>query len=196
MYALKLSDLSADPVSHIGKEREQMKTAVLIFAVLVGAIIVSGCTISSTPVVELKQFPIENLDGVIARSAVEFDIEVSSDGNGSLRIRADAPMSVRLFEVTDIDIEDARLIYQARVRSEDIRGQVYLEMLCHFSGAGEFFSRNIQTPISGTTEWTTEETPFFLQKGQKPDYIKLNLVIDGVGTVWIDDVRLLVGPLG
>jgi hypothetical protein len=59
-----------------------MKTAVLIFSVLIGAMIVSSCTISSTPVVELKQFPIENLDGVVARSAVEFHSEVSSDGNG------------------------------------------------------------------------------------------------------------------
>ena len=76
MYALKLSDLVADPVSHVGREREQMKIAVLIFSVLIGAIIVSGCTISSTPVVELKQFPIENLDGVVARSAVEFDNKI------------------------------------------------------------------------------------------------------------------------
>lgn len=76
MYALKLSDLVAEPVSHVGKEKEQMIIAVLMFSVLIGAIIVSGCTINSTPVVELKQFPIENLDGVIARSPVEFDNEI------------------------------------------------------------------------------------------------------------------------
>ncbi len=76
MYALKLSDLVAEPVSHVGKEKEQMIIAVLMFSVLIGAIIVSGCTINSTSVVELKQFPIENLDGVIARSPVEFDNEI------------------------------------------------------------------------------------------------------------------------
>jgi len=49
--------------------------------------------------------------------------------------------------------------------------------------------------VSGTTDWTTEETPFFLQKGENPDNIKLNLVMNGTGTAWIDDIRLLKGAL-
>ncbi len=38
-------------------------------------------------------------------------------------------------------------------------------------------------------------TPFLLQQGQKPDLIRLNLVVKGKGRVWIDDVRLLRRPL-
>ncbi|MCZ6549959.1 MAG: hypothetical protein V3R69_01565 [candidate division NC10 bacterium] len=102
---------------------------------------------------------------------------------------------MRLFEVGDLTVENARLIYQAKVRTAGVDGQVYLEMWCHFPGKGEFFSRGLETPLTGTTEWTTEETSFFLKKGQKPDYIKLNLVINGTGTAWIDDIRLLKGPL-
>lgn len=37
--------------------------------------------------------------------------------------------------------------------------------------------------------------PFFLQKGENPDNVKLNLVIEGKGTVWIDDIHLYKGPL-
>ena len=62
-------------------------------------------------------------------------------------------------------------------------------------GKGEFFSRGLQSPLTGTTNWTTEETPFLLKKGEKPDLVKLNLVINGKGTAWIDDVLLLKGPL-
>jgi hypothetical protein len=40
-----------------------------------------------------------------------------------------------------------------------------------------------------------EETPFFLKKGENPDNVKLNLVINGKGTAWIDDIRVLKGPL-
>jgi len=40
------------------------------------------------------------------------------------------------------------------------------------------------------------ETPFFFKKGENPDNIKLNLIIKGKGTVWIDDIRLLKGPFG
>ena len=102
---------------------------------------------------------------------------------------------MHLFECGNIDIENARLIYQARLRTEDVKGQVYLEMWCYFTGKGQFFSRGLDSPLSVSTEWTTQETPFFLKKGENPDDIKLNLVINGTGTVWIDDIRVLKGPL-
>lgn len=154
-----------------------------------------GCSQPATQVTELRHFPLNNTNGIITRSNVAFDKHSSSDGNGSLRVNVTAPTVVRLFEVGDLNVENARLIYQAKVRTEGVDGHVYLEMWCHFPGKGEFFSRSLQTPLSGTTNWTTEETPFFLKKGQTPDYIKLNLVINGTGTAWIDDIRLLKGPL-
>lgn len=70
-----------------------------------------------------------------------------------------------------------------------------IEMWCCFAGKGEFFSRDLRSPLSETTDWSDEETPFFLQKGENPDNVKLNLVIDGTGTVWIDDLRLGKGAL-
>ncbi len=154
-----------------------------------------GCSKPSKELVELKRFPVDNMEGIITQSGVQIDKQISSDGNGSLRITATEPAVVRLFEVGNIDVENARLIYQAKVRTEGVKGQVYLEMWCHFPDKGEFFSRGLQTPLTGTTEWTTEETPFFLKKGENPNNVKLNLVIDGKGTAWIDDIRLVKGPL-
>ena len=159
-------------------------------------LVVMGCSQPSSQVVELKRFPLDNLEGVMTQSGVQLDKGVSSDGHGSLRVAAAEPTVVRLFELGDIDIENARLLYQAKVRTEGVEGQVYLEMLCHFPGKGEFFSRGLETPLTGTTDWTTEETPFFFQKGENPDNVQLNLVIKGKGTAWIDDIRLLQGSLG
>lgn len=167
----------------------------VLYLCLAFILIISGCTKPEKEVTELKRFPIDSLEGVITQSGVQFDKETSNDGNGSLRIAATEPIVVRLFEVRGLDIENARLIYQAKVRTEGVEGQVYLEMWCHFPGRGEFFSRGLQMLLTGTTNWTTEETPFFLKKGEKPDYIKLNLVINGKGTAWIDDIRLFKGPL-
>lgn len=157
--------------------------------------VVVGCSKPSKEVVELKRFPVDSMEEIITQSGVQIDKAVSSDGKGSLRITATEPTVVRLFEVGDIDVENALLIYQAKVRTENVEGKAYLEMWCHFPGKGEFFSRGLQTPLTGTTEWTTEETPFFLQKGENPDNVKLNLIIEGKGTAWIDDIRLLKGPL-
>jgi hypothetical protein len=144
---------------------------------------------------ELRRFALDGTEGLITQSGVAIDKQVSSDGNGSLRIEAGGPTTVRLFETGDIDIEYARLIYQAKVRTQDVRGQVYLEMWCHFPGQGEFFSKGLTSPLIGTTDWTTEEIHFLLQDGENPDNVKLNLVIGGKGTAWIDDVRLLKGRL-
>ncbi len=164
-------------------------TCAVFFAILL------NCSKPSTEVVELKKFPIDGMEGIITQSGVQFDKDVSSDGNGSLKITATEPTVVRLFELGDIDVENARLIYQAKVRTEAVEGQVFLEMWCHFPGKGEYFSRGLQTPLTGTTNWTTEETLFFLKKGENPDNVKLNLVINGKGTAWIDDIRVLKGPL-
>jgi len=154
-----------------------------------------ACTKPAQQAVEIKHYPLDVLDGIITQSGVQIDSVISKDGKGSLKIAATEPTVIRLFETGDIDIEDARLIYQAQVRTEGVQGQVFLEMWCHFPGKGEFFSRGLQSPVSGTTEWISVETPFFLQKGENPDNVKLNLVINGTGTVWIDDIRLIKGPL-
>ncbi len=149
---------------------------------------------------ELKHYSLDSMEGIVDQDKVILDKQLSSDGNGSLRIEATEPTTIRLFETGDIDIEDARLIYQARVRTENVEGQVYLEIRCRFSSPGfpgiaESFSKGLMNPLSGTTDWITQETPFLLQKGENPDNVKLNLVIEGKGTVWIDDIRLLKGPL-
>ena len=171
------------------------KKKLILFLCLIVMFCIIACAQSTTNATELKKFPVDNLDGIISKSGVQFDEKISSDGNGSLKIIAAEPTVIYLYEVRDINVENASLMYQARVRTENVDGQVYLEMWCHFPEKGEFFSRGLQTPLSGTTDWTTVETPFFLQKGQKPDYVKLNLVINGTGTVWIDDIRLIKGPL-
>ncbi len=171
-----------------------MKSLSLFVCILV-ILGIACCAKKTTQVVELKRYSLDSLEGIITLSGIQIDKKVSSDGNGSLRITATEPTVLRLFETGNIDIENARLIYQARLRTENAEGQVFLEMWCHFPGKGEFFSQGLQSPLTGTTNWTTEETLFFLKKGENPDNIKLNLVTQGKGTIWIDDIRLLQAPL-
>ena len=144
---------------------------------------------------EVKRYALDNLEGVITRTGVQLDSKVSSDGKGSLRLEAKGATTFRLVETGDPGVEEATLIYQAKVRTENVKGQVYLEMWCVFAGKGEFFSRSLQSPLAGTNDWTTLETPFFLKKGERPSNVKLNVVINGSGRVWIDDLRLVKGPL-
>jgi predicted Ser/Thr protein kinase len=150
--------------------------------------------VATLPMVELKHYPLDSLEGVITQEGVELDKTISSDGHGSLKITADGPRTVLLFETGPLDIDNARLVYQAKVRTEGLAGQAYREMWCRLPGMGEFFSRGLNNALTGTTDWTDVEIPFLLEPGQKPDNVKLNLVITGKGTVWIDDIHLLKAP--
>ena len=103
--------------------------------------------------------------------------------------------TVRLFEVPDPGVDQCMLIYRAKLKTENLEGQAYLEMWCRFPGKGEFFSRGLQNPVSGSNNWASYETPFFLKKGEKPDLLKLNLAVKGSGKIWIKDVEVLKAPL-
>lgn len=168
----------------------------LAIAVLAG----TGCgddgdRVELVEVKVLASYPADSMDGVVSRTGIEVDEQVSSDGSGSLKATADAPTTFNLYEVTGLDVENARLIYRARVRTQDVQGRVYLEMWVEVPGLGQFFSRGLEQTLSGTSEWATLEAPFILQEGQVADLAKLNLVVEGSGTAWIDGIELTQGPL-
>jgi hypothetical protein len=161
-----------------------------------GAVLLAlvGCA-RQQPTFELAHFPLDGTDQLIAQSGVKVDPAVSADGHGSLQVVADEPTTVRLFEVSDLNLDATRLSYQAELRTADVEGRVYLEMWCRFPGQGEFFSRALYAPLSGSNDWTSQSTDFMLKKGERPDLVRLNLVVDGKGTAWIDDVHLYSTPM-
>ncbi len=144
---------------------------------------------------DFMRFPITSLEGVITQSGVTFDTVITSDGNGSLLIDAKGKMVVRLFEIEDPDVENARIIYQAKLRTKELDGDAYLEILCDFKGLGTFFGRGLDNYLTWTTQWSTVQTSFLYNEDENPTLIKLNLIITGPGKVWIDDIRLQKGPL-
>jgi hypothetical protein len=167
----------------------------LAFYILSIILMLSGCTQKLPDYETLKHFPLDSMEGILTKSGLTVEKKISSDGRGSLKATALQSSVFRLFELNDIDVENSRLTYRARLRTEAVAGQAYLEIRVGFSGRGEYFSRSLDSALNGSVDWTTVETPFLLKKGQNPDYVKLNLVIEGRGTAWIDDVRLLKGPL-
>ena len=58
-------------------------------------------------------------------------------------------------------------------------------------GGGRYFSRGMNSVVAGTMDWQTLQTMFILQAEQKAKRVLLNIVINGQGTVWVDDVVLL-----
>ena len=140
---------------------------------------------------DLKRLNLD--DAAVIGTTIRTDSRVKIEGKGSVRITTKHPTTVCLGEVSDLDIENAKLIYKAKVKTE-LDGVAFLEMWAHVGG-GQYFSKGMNDPIKGKSDWKLIQTPFMFQKGQKPDKVVLNLVINGKGSVWIDDVVLTRAPL-
>ncbi len=135
---------------------------------------------------DLKRIGLDDASTLGTR--IELDTRVRVEGKGSIKITTAWPTIVCLAEVKGLNIENAKLVYKAKAKA-DLNGTAFLEMWCHVTG-GQYFSKGMNSTVGGKEDWKQIETPFFLKAGQKPEKVTLNLVINGTGTVWVDDIVL------
>lgn len=140
---------------------------------------------------ELRKLSLDDISSVSPR--IQADDTVKVEGRSSLKITTQWPTTICLAEVTNLEIENAKLVYTASLKTE-LDGNAFLEMWAHVDG-GQYFSRGMNDTVGQNTEWKKIQTPFMFQKGQKPEKIILNLVINGIGTVWVDYIVLSKEPL-
>lgn len=140
---------------------------------------------------ELRKLSLDDVSTIGLR--ISSDSAVKTEGNGSVKIETVWPTTVCLGEVAGLDVEDAKLVFKAKVRS-DLEGSAFLEMWVQV-GDGQYFSKGMNDPVKAKSDWKSVQTPFMFQKGQRPEKVTLNLVINGKGTIWIDDIVLSKEPL-
>jgi hypothetical protein len=161
-----------------------MKLTLLIFTLL-------ALVASSGYAEELKKLSLDDASAI--GTIIQTDTQVKTEGKGSIKITTQWPTTICLGEVSSLNVENAKLWYKAKVKS-DLDGSAFLEMWAHVGG-GQYFSRGMNDVVSQKTDWKIIQTPFLFQKGQRPDKVTLNLIINGKGTVWIDDIVLSKEPL-
>ena len=163
----------------------------MIYKVVVALML--GLVVTLAQAEEIEKIGLDSVSAVSPR--IEADTEVKVEGTGSVKITANWPTTVCLGEVVAPNVENARLVYSAKVKSElEVTGTAFLEMWAHVEG-GQYFSKGMNDTVSEKTDWKTIQTPFLFQKGQKPEKVTLNIVINGQGTVWVDDIVLTTEPL-
>lgn len=146
----------------------------------------------------LAAFPVDSEEGLsreVSRLPHAIDYQVSSDGGGSLRIDAPGSTFVDLYRLwgDEADLSYKRLVYEAKVRTENAAGPVFLVMQAGLTtvpgGSVPVVGREMA--VSGTQDWTTLEAWTGNPGGSRLLETTLGLHIDGPGTVWIDDIRVL-----
>jgi serine/threonine protein kinase len=144
-------------------------------------------------------FALPNQPATIVKTFSVEDKPITQDGvtveQGGWRIEASEDRTVRLYEIRNAEVEACTVLYEAQLKTANVKGKAYLEMWCRFPDGNEYYSSGKENPLSGTTDWASYQRPFFVKKGERVDLIKLNVVIEGGGTVWIKDISLRVAPL-
>ncbi len=160
--------------------------------IIVAAIALPLILYSMAGAVDLKKISLDDVSSLGFK--IQTDSQIKAEGKGSVRITTAWPTSVCLGEVSGLNVENAKLVFRAKVKTELTEGEVFLEMWAHVGG-GQYFSRGMNDTVKAKSDWKSIQTPFMFQKGQKPEKVTLNLVINGKGTVWIDEVVLSREPL-
>jgi hypothetical protein len=146
--------------------------------------------------IELRRFSANNLDGVLEPSGIAIDREISSDGQGSLRITASGGIqTIRLFEITGLRLQNEQIVFRAQLRAQG-KGKLYSKMMVYQSMAKTYYGRSPGEAFQQQAKWHPIEARHFLTGTDLPDRLELQLIVEeGAGTIWIDDLRLLSGPL-
>lgn len=140
---------------------------------------------------ELKKLSLDDPSSIALKLTADPSVKV--EGAASLRIETRWPTTICLGEVSGLDVQAAQLLFRARVKT-DLEGDAFLEMWVQVAG-GQYFSRGMNDRVGGKSDWKSIQTPFNFQKDQKPDKVTLNVIVNGKGTVWVDDVVLSKAPL-
>jgi hypothetical protein len=149
-----------------------------------------------TGAIEVAHFPLG--DGTIPSGAdAAFDADVSQDGGGSLRVRSVRGGRLRLYKLDDLGLVQGDVAYTGFLRSRGLSGRAVLEMWCRPAEGEAAFVRGYGSAVGGDSEWTAQEVRFSNPAlCRNPVSIELNVLIEGTGTVWIDDLRLWSVPAG
>jgi hypothetical protein len=146
----------------------------------------------------IKQFAVDSEDGMVRHrtdAPHAIDSQVSSDGNGSLRIDAAGVELVDLYRFwgEEADLSFRQLVYEADVRTEGVEGDVFLVMQAGLTTVpgGSMAVLGEENAIRGTNDWTTLHAHAGNPGGSRLLETTLQLHIGGPGTVWIDDIRVV-----
>lgn len=131
----------------------------------------------------------ENSCQVLPSPMLIIDGDNKSEGDASIRVDAPAPCRITIAKFSGVDFDQFRLVTSAKLKSELTRGSAVFETLVRVKD-GFYFSRALDKPVKEKTDWTEVKTFFNFKKNEHPDEIFVNLIIEGSGSVWIDEIKL------
>ena len=170
------------------KPSHRRQSLVLRLSVCVIVSLCSGACSNDTGSARFIYFNrLDSIDGILTRTGVTLETERSNRG---IRIDADGPRTIRLVEVRPRAAEGVELIYRGHLRTRSLTGRAYFEMRCGVAGKAEHSAKGLKQAVTGTTDWVRQATPLVLEREERCDIVKLNVIVEGSGVVWVGNIAL------
>ncbi len=170
-----------------------MKRSLLVLAVA-ALVVWMGCSKKVEPPKEIQFFNCDTLDGVLTEGVAVVDTQNPAEGTGSLKIASAQPVTLPLFEIK-LPGDGAKFTLQYKMKVKDYSGDAYGQMDFNYGSGGKQSPNNYPSAMGGTSDWQQREISYTVQRGQKVSSIVFSLILNGSGTVWVDDVHLIRAPL-
>jgi hypothetical protein len=130
---------------------------------------------------------LDSIDAILTRTGVTLETD---RGKGRLRIDAIGSATIRLAQFRPNNASGGTLVYRGHLRSEGLKGRAYFEMRCNILGKGEYSAKGLEQSVTGSQGWVSQATPLLLDKGDRCETMKLNLIAEGTGVVWVGNIAV------
>src|SRR5262249_8108937 len=111
-----------------------------------------------------------------------------------LRTKGDPPRRFPFFDVPVPALENGFLVFRAKMRCASLKSTgAYLEIEYQLPGDPNPTRKN-SPGCFGDFDWATDECRLPVDAKKAPDRVKLNLIINGRGKIWIKEAELLHVP--
>jgi hypothetical protein len=124
------------------------------------------------------------------KTRISIDKETTADGNGSIKVEAAHSALVTIADQKNLSVSrDNTLWCTLRVKCAGVKQRAHLEMWCEVADGTRAFSQGLDQLLIGDSDWREIRLPMMVNGDFTVSRALVNVVIEGPGTVWVDEVK-------
>jgi hypothetical protein len=124
------------------------------------------------------------------RTLISIDKDTTADGNGSIKVEAAHNALVTVADQENLSVaKDNTLWCTLKVKCAGVTQKAYLEMWCEVAEGRRAFSKGLDQLLIGDSEWKEIRLPMMVNGDFTVSRALVNVVIEGPGTVWVDEIK-------
>ncbi len=146
------------------------------------------CTAATAQTAILGTFTCDDPKQV--KTTISHDATTTQDGNGSLKVEAVQGALVTIADQQGLAVKkDHTLWCTLKVKCAGVKQKAYLEMWCEVGEGQRAFSKGLGQALQGDSDWKVIRLPMMVNGDYTVRRALVNVVIEGTGTVWVDEVQ-------